>query len=86
MSSFNKGFPRIKEDCQNRGAFLVMPSFNETDKQFSEEDNENNYLIAKLRVHVERCIKVHTHLSPSYLFHNLNPFTKSKLRYCIKMI
>ncbi len=52
------GFPRIREKVGHRGAFLVMPHFDEKiHGQFSQVENEENYVTAKLRVHVERCIK-----------------------------
>ena len=52
----DKGFPYIAEDATRKGAFLVMPPFKRGDRQFSEQENEDCYNVAQVRIHVERAI------------------------------
>ena len=53
----DKGFPQIEPDCNNRGAFLVMPPFKRGNRQFSESENKEGYKCSSLRIHVERAIR-----------------------------
>jgi hypothetical protein len=53
----DKGFPLIEEDVMQRRGFLVMPPFKRGDRQFSAEQNKTCYLIASVRIHVERAIQ-----------------------------
>lgn len=40
-----------------KGAVLVMPPFSSAGQQFSQEDMDNTYHIAQVRIHVERVIQ-----------------------------
>ena len=53
----DKGFPQIEPDCNNKGAFLVMPPFKRGNRQFSESENKEGYKCSSLRIHVERAIR-----------------------------
>jgi hypothetical protein len=53
----DKGFPQIEPDCNNRGAFLVMPPFKLGNRQFSESENNEGYKCSSLCIHVERAIR-----------------------------
>ena len=50
------GFPRVVEEVNRRGAYLVMPPFKTGGKQFSSQENSECYAIASVRIHVERAI------------------------------
>lgn len=52
----DKGFPHIVTSIEGKGAVIVMPPFS-SGGQFSEEDMENTYKIAEVRIHVERAIQ-----------------------------
>ena len=52
----DKGFPNISAGLNQRGCLLVMPPFKSGNRQFSEAQNKESYKIAKVRIHVERCI------------------------------
>lgn len=52
----DKGFPQIREDVQNQGAFIVMPPFKTGNVQFSDKENAESYKCASVRIHVERAI------------------------------
>ncbi len=54
----DKGFPQIRADCSSRNILLVMPPFaNSSSPQFSEEQMQETYSIASVRIHVERVIQ-----------------------------
>ena len=53
----DKGFPQIEQDCNNSGAFLVMPPFKRGERQFSESENNQGYKCSALRIHVEQAIR-----------------------------
>ncbi|XP_064467527.1 uncharacterized protein LOC135378425 [Ornithodoros turicata] len=53
----DKGFPAIKTTFDDKGAVLVMPPFNTGGRQLSVEDMETTFVIAQVRVHVERTIQ-----------------------------
>jgi len=52
----DKGFPGISEQVGNAGAFLVMPPFSQSGRQFSAQENKSGYECASVRIHVERAI------------------------------
>jgi hypothetical protein len=58
MVMADKGFPLIEEQIVlGKKGFLVMPPFNRAGRQFSSEQNRTCYLIASVRIHVERAIQ-----------------------------
>ncbi len=52
----DKGFPVIEKNLNQQGGFLVMPPFKCGEKQFNEQQNQDGYKCASVRVHVERAI------------------------------
>ena len=54
----DKGFPSIETDVLQSGGILVMPPFKRDKKgfQFTDAENLRAYRIARVRIHVERCI------------------------------
>ena len=56
MFLFILGFPRIVEETNRLGAYVVMPPFKSGGRQFSRQENEECYNVASLRIHVERSI------------------------------
>ena len=52
----DKGFPNISSGLNQKGYLLVMPPFKSGNTQFTEAQNEESYKIARVRIHVERCI------------------------------
>ena len=52
----DKGFPDIERSLFDRNAMLVMPPFQKTGQQFTEQENIDCYNIASVRIHVERAI------------------------------
>lgn len=55
----DKGFPEIKTilDTNGRNVILVMPPFLEKKSEFSKEETEETYTVAKVRIHVERIMQ-----------------------------
>ena len=54
----DKGFPKIVEDCLNKGTQIIMPPFNlKSMRKFSDKDNTDCYNIASVRIQVERAIQ-----------------------------
>ena len=55
----DKGFPQIETDILQAGGILVMPPFKQDKKgfQFTDAENLRAYRIARVRIHVERCIQ-----------------------------
>lgn len=53
----DKGFPKILPDATKKGAFVVMPPFASSNRQFSTEENDAGYNVAAARIHVERVIQ-----------------------------
>lgn len=53
----DKGFPNIKTFLEGKGTVLVMPPFNTGGCQMSEENMEETFQIASVRIHVERAIQ-----------------------------
>uniref|UniRef100_A0A6P7GXP4 Uncharacterized protein LOC114342006 n=1 Tax=Diabrotica virgifera virgifera TaxID=50390 RepID=A0A6P7GXP4_DIAVI len=75
----DKGFPDIQTviDSQGKKILLVMPPFLERKKEFSQEETEQTYTIARVRIHVERImqrLKTYNILNkiPEYLFDNVD--------------
>lgn len=68
----DKGFPQIKSELGKRNATLVIPPF-AVNPQFSDEEVEEGYSIASVRIHVERAIqrvklsKILSHISADLL-------------------
>ncbi len=52
----DKGFPVIERNLNQQGGFLVMPPFKCGQRQFTEQQNQDGYKCASVRVHVERAI------------------------------
>ncbi|MBM3939203.1 MAG: transposase family protein [Sphingomonadales bacterium] len=52
----DKGFPQIEPDLNSSGAFLVMPPFKQSHRQFTSSENASGYKCSSLRIHVERAI------------------------------
>ncbi|XP_064489664.1 uncharacterized protein LOC135401290 [Ornithodoros turicata] len=50
----DKGFPAIKTTMEEQGAVLLMPPFNTGGGQLSVEDMNSTFVIAQVRIHVER--------------------------------
>ncbi|KAM7288271.1 uncharacterized protein ISCGN_028524 [Ixodes scapularis] len=53
----DKGFPSIRTTMAEKGAVLVMPPFSVGGQQLSQEDMDNTFHIAQVRIHVERVIQ-----------------------------
>ncbi len=53
----DKGFPRIEQDVNAVGGFLVMPPLKRKGRQFFSDENKKCYEIASVRVDVERAIQ-----------------------------
>ncbi|CAN7975172.1 unnamed protein product [Ixodes persulcatus] len=53
----DKGFPSIRTSMAEKGAVLVMPPFSLGGQQLSQEDMDNTFHIAQVRIHVERVIQ-----------------------------
>lgn len=71
----DKGFPEIRRiiDGTGKKVVLVMPPFLERKTEFTKEETENTYKIAKVRIHVERImqrLRIYQILSkiPTHLF------------------
>ena len=54
----DKGFPEIDTSISQHGGLLIMPPFKRSGKgfQFTVKQTEDAYKIARVRIHVERCI------------------------------
>lgn len=52
----DKGFPGIKIGFNNENVIIVMPPFLHNGN-LSEEEVEETYSVASVRIHVERCIQ-----------------------------
>ena len=54
----DKGFPDIDTSVKRKGGIVIMPPFKQSEKgfQFSKKQTEDAYKIARVRIHVERCI------------------------------
>ena len=52
----DRGFT-IAEELAVRGAFLTIPEFSKAKKQFTMQDVERSRKIARVRIHVERCME-----------------------------
>ena len=54
----DKGFPEIDASVAQNGGLLIMPPFKRSEKgfQFSAKETKDSYKIARVRIHVERCI------------------------------
>ena len=50
----DRGYPHIEADLNSSGNLLVMPPFKMGSDQFSEEENDQTYKVASVRIHVER--------------------------------
>ena len=52
----DKGFPQIQTTIDSTGkkVSIVMPPFLQKKKEFTKEETEKTYAIAKVRIHVER--------------------------------
>ena len=82
----DKGFPKIIEQANERGAFVVMPPFKRGDRQFSEFENSEGYKCSRLRIHVERAIaRMKVFKVLKFLDHSLLPRI-NKLLACIAYI
>ncbi|XP_077523146.1 uncharacterized protein LOC144133986 isoform X2 [Amblyomma americanum] len=53
----DKGFPSIRTTVEGKGAVLLMPPFNSTGGQMSDDDMDMTYKIASVRIHVEIVIQ-----------------------------
>lgn len=55
----DKGFPAVEEKIDESGtkSFIVMPPFLERNKEFTKEETELTYKVAKVRIHVERIMQ-----------------------------
>ncbi|XP_064467724.1 uncharacterized protein LOC135378593 [Ornithodoros turicata] len=52
----DKGFPSVRADMSDNGAVLIMPPM-EKGGQYSEQDMDDTYRVAQVRIHVERAIQ-----------------------------
>ncbi|XP_066600582.1 uncharacterized protein [Prorops nasuta] len=75
----DKGFPEIKQilDNQGKSATVVMPPFFEKKGEFTEQETNETYNIAKVRIHVERIMqRLRTYhilnKIPEHLFNNID--------------
>ncbi|KAG5858290.1 hypothetical protein JTB14_025698 [Gonioctena quinquepunctata] len=75
----DKGFPQIKQtpDAKGKKVTVVMQPFLEKKIEFSKEETEATYSIARVRIHVERVmqrLRVYKILDkiPEYLFGNID--------------
>lgn len=55
----DKGFPEFRTIIENSGkeAFVIMPPFLEQNKNFTAQQCEETYKVAKVRIHVERIMQ-----------------------------
>lgn len=72
----DKGFPEIKTviDLSGKKVQMVMPPFLEKKNEFSTEETQQTYSVARVRIHVERIMqRLRTyqilHKIPQHLFH-----------------
>ncbi|XP_044739989.1 uncharacterized protein LOC123301317 [Chrysoperla carnea] len=72
----DKGFPEIKTviDASGKKVKMVMPPFLEKKTEFSKEETQQTYSVARVRIHVERImqrLRTHQilHKIPQHLFH-----------------
>lgn len=72
----DKGFPEIKTviDASGKKVQMVMPPFLEKKNEFSSEETQQTYSVARVRIHVERIMqRLRTyqilHKIPQHLFH-----------------
>ncbi|XP_064486047.1 uncharacterized protein LOC135398589 [Ornithodoros turicata] len=52
----DKGFPSVRADMSDNGAVLIMPPMAKGG-QYSEQDMDDTYRVAQVRIHVERAIQ-----------------------------
>lgn len=71
----DKGFPEIRQVIDDKGkrVTLVMPPFLAKKSEFTKEETEETYSIARVRIHVERIMQrlrmyMILHKIPEYLF------------------
>jgi len=77
----DKGFPQVKNKLDDKGknVLLVMPPFLKNGT-FSEEEVEETYRVASIRIHIEHIMqRLRT-------YHILNKFTLNMLPYCDDII
>ena len=55
----DKGFPEIDTSLSEHGGILIIPPFKRNEKgfQFTAKQIDDAYKIARVRIHVERCIR-----------------------------
>ncbi|XP_056645157.1 uncharacterized protein LOC130450664 [Diorhabda sublineata] len=75
----DKGFPEIRTviDASGKKVQLVVPPFLEKKSEFSSEETQQTYSVARVRIHVERIMqRLRTyhilHKIPQHLFHCIN--------------
>ena len=73
----DKGFPEIKAsiDASGKKVMLIMPPFLEKKSEFTKEETEETYSIARVRIHVERIMqRIRTYQIINKIPHNLFPY------------
>lgn len=75
----DKGFPQISRTLDEKGkkVLIVLPPFLEKKGEFTKEETQNTYNIARVRIHVERImqrLRTHQILNkiPHYLFSSID--------------
>ena len=82
----DKGFPKIVEQANVRGAFALLPPFKRGERPFSSQENTDGYNCSKLRIHVERAIaRMKVFKILKFLDHSLLPKI-NKILLCIAYI
>ena len=70
----DKGFPQFQNiiDESGRKVLLVMPLFLEKNTEFTEEETQGTYKVARCRIHVERIMqRIRTYSILNKITHHL---------------
>lgn len=85
----DKGFPDIKKSIDETGKkiLLIMPPFLENKSEFSKEECEATYNIARVRIHVERIMqRLKTYNVLNKIPHNLFPHIDDIMHICCVLV